>query len=192
MNIKQIKNQSKQQVSDNLVTLVILVLIVALIGSVVAAIPVLNFIVGAILLLSQYTIYLNLVNKNQEPKIEDIQLGLKQWKEVSIMYFFMTLFICLWSLLLIIPGVIKSFSYSMCFYILAENPGMSGMEALKRSQEMMKGHKMDLFKLMLSYFWWICLCVITCGLAALYIGPFMYAAQVNFYNAIKGNATYAA
>ena len=91
----------------------------------------------------------------------------------------------LWTLLLIIPGIIAALSYSMTHYILADNENMTAMEALKKSKEMMDGHKMDYFMLCLSFLGWAILGVFTFGLLYLWLGPYMSTAQANFYNAIK-------
>lgn len=96
-----------------------------------------------------------------------------------------SVFTFLWSLLLVIPGIIKGYSYSMTNYILADNPGMPAMEAIKRSQDMMNGHKWRFFCLQFSFIGWMLLCVITFGLAYIYVGPYMVAAQTAFYNELK-------
>ena len=95
------------------------------------------------------------------------------------------IYVLLWSLLFYIPGIIKLFSYSMTFYIMRENPGMKGEQAIRRSMAMMKGHKMDLFLLMLSFIGWIRLGMITLGIAYLWIYPYIYTALSAFYEELK-------
>ena len=94
-------------------------------------------------------------------------------------------FIFLWSLLLLIPGIIKSFSYSMAPFILADNPELTAREALSESKKIMYGHKFDLFVLQLSFFLWYLLGAITLGIAYIYIAPYYEATIINFYNTIK-------
>ena len=94
-------------------------------------------------------------------------------------------FTFLWSLLFIIPGIIMGLAYSQAIYIQAENPDMSPMECIKASKEMMKGRKMDLFVLQLSFILWGLLCIITFGLASLYVTPYMQLTITNFYHRIK-------
>ena len=96
------------------------------------------------------------------------------------------LFTFLWSLLFVIPGIIKALSYSMSTYILAENPGMPALEAIERSKKMMDGHKADLFVLGLSFIGWALLGSITLGIAYIWIIPYVSTTYVNFYNQIKG------
>lgn len=97
-----------------------------------------------------------------------------------------SIFTFLWSLLFIIPGIIKAYSYSMAWYILCENPEMTPTEALRTSMDMMNGHKMDLFVLHLSLIPWYLLVGITFGLAILYVGPYTNIIVANFYREIAG------
>ena len=97
----------------------------------------------------------------------------------------MAVFTFLWSLLLVIPGIIKAYAYSMSFYILADNPELTASEALAKSQSLMRGHKMELFILELSFIGWFFLIGLTFGLAAIYVAPYMEATMANFYNSIK-------
>ncbi|WP_289294348.1 DUF975 family protein [Romboutsia ilealis] len=89
------------------------------------------------------------------------------------------------SILFIIPGIILAFMYSQVYYIMAENPEMSIMNCLKESSRIMKGHKMDLFILELSFLGWGILMVITLGIAGLYVLPYYNATLTNFYLEIK-------
>ena len=97
----------------------------------------------------------------------------------------MNIFIFLWSLLFVIPGIIKSFSYAQMPYILMDHPEMGWKEALEESKRMMNGHKMDYFVLLLSFIPWLLLCGITFGIAFLYVGPYMQMTCVNFYRGLK-------
>ena len=89
------------------------------------------------------------------------------------------------SLLLVIPGIIKVFSYAAAPFILADNPELTAREALSESKRIMDGHKFDLFVLQLSFFWWSILSAITFGIAYIYVVPYFQATMANFYNDIK-------
>lgn len=91
----------------------------------------------------------------------------------------------LWYLLLIIPGIIKSYSYSMTYYILKDNPELKNNAAIEKSMQMMDGHKMDLFLLHLSFIGWAILCLLTMGIGFLFLIPYMYTAQAHFYEDLK-------
>ena len=99
--------------------------------------------------------------------------------------FLMIIFIMLWSLLLVIPGIIKAYSYAMTPYILEEHPELSANAAIDRSRAMMKGHKFDLFWLQLSFIGWGILAVVTCGIGFFWLAPYMDTAQAAFYRDLK-------
>jgi len=97
-----------------------------------------------------------------------------------------SLFVFLWSLLLIFPGIIKSYSYRMVPYILRDNPDLSATEVITRSREMMDGHKGNAFLLDLSFIGWVLLGVITCGLVmVLWTRPYMENTNAALYLRLK-------
>lgn len=100
----------------------------------------------------------------------------------SLLYY---IFVFLWSLLLFIPGIIKSLAYIMSPFILKDNPELSANQAINLSQKMMKGHKFDCFCLILSFIGWIILCVFTFGIGALWLNPYMTATLAAFYEDVK-------
>ena len=108
------------------------------------------------------------------------------WHKVWGM-FLMYIFIALWSLLFLIPGIIKMFSYAMTPYILEENPELTAGEAIDRSRAMMKGHKFDLFWLYLSFIGWFFLGFLTLGIGMLWISPYLETAQAAFYEEVKAD-----
>jgi len=108
------------------------------------------------------------------------------WRKVWGL-FLMRLFIFLWSLLFLIPGIIKSFSYAMTLYILEENPELSANEAIDRSRAMMKGHKFDYFWLLLSFIGWAFLSIFTLGIGLLWLMPYMQTASGAFYEDVKAD-----
>ena len=80
----------------------------------------------------------------------------------------------------------KSYSYAMTWYVLADHPEMGANEAITKSKEIMQGHRMELFILQLSFIGWFLLGSITFGLAYIYVIPYMETTIANFYNEIKG------
>ena len=97
------------------------------------------------------------------------------------------IFTFLWSLLFFIPGIVKSFSYAMTFYILNDHPEYSATQAITESRKMMHGHKGKLFVLYLSFLGWDLLSLLTLGiLEIVYVAPYKAAAVAGFYDAIKG------
>jgi len=103
--------------------------------------------------------------------------------------FWKGLYIFGWSLLFIIPGIIKAYSYMMVPYIIAENPEISKDRVFEISKKMMDGHKWEAFVLELSFFWWLLLSGVTAGIAGIfYVNPYMDATFAEFYSAIKAEA----
>ena len=97
----------------------------------------------------------------------------------------MSIFTFLWTLLLIIPGIIKSYAYSMSGFILTENPEMTAKEAMQVSEKMMVGNKWRLFCLQISFIGWQLLCVLSLGIGFLWLTPYMNAATAAFYDEIS-------
>ena len=102
------------------------------------------------------------------------------------MRFLINLYIFLWTLLFIIPGIIASYSYSMTHYIMAENPEYGVNEAIAASKEMMRGNRWRLFCLRFSFIGWSILCIFTLGIGYLWLNPYMEAANAAFYKEISG------
>lgn len=131
--------------------------------------------------------YLEL-SKGKKVNLNMLGIGYTQaWGKSILLNILIGLFTFLWSLLFIIPGIIKSYSYRLSFFILADNPELSASEALKKSKEMMKGHKYDLFILDLSFIWWYVLVGITFGVASIYVVPYVEATRINFYQSLKND-----
>ena len=99
--------------------------------------------------------------------------------------FLMDLKVLLWTLLLIIPGIIMTFAYAMTPYILEEHPEIGAWDASTRSREMMKGHKIDLFWLYLSFIGWAILGILTFGIGYLWLSPYVSCSEIGFYNDLK-------
>lgn len=99
--------------------------------------------------------------------------------------FLSQLFIFLWSLLLIVPGIIKGLAYSQVFYLMNDHPEYTGKEAINASQEMMKGHKGELFLLQLSFIGWFLLSCLTLGILQFYVLPYYQATMTEYYRYLK-------
>lgn len=115
-------------------------------------------------------------------------LGFGNWLHVVWGMILSTIYIFLWTLLLIIPGIIKSYSYALTPYILVEHPEMSANEAIEESMRLMDGHKFDLFYLQLSFIGWAILSILSLGLGVFWLIPYQMTAQAAFYRDIKNGA----
>ncbi len=104
-------------------------------------------------------------------------------------YLWMMLFIVLWSLLFVIPGIVKGLSYSMAPYILGDCPEVKAKDALKLSMRMMEGHKAELFVMELSFLGWALLSALTAGILLIfYVGPYMNSTFAVYYLEVREEA----
>ena len=134
--------------------------------------------------LGMVNVYLTIADNNTI-KVSDVFSGFKDFWAAFKVVFLVGLFTFLWSLLFIVPGIIKSYSYSMSLYILSEDKSKSALQCIRESKEITNGHKMDLFVLRLSFLGWIILGVITCGIANIYVTPYMCTTYANAYKSLK-------
>lgn len=192
MNYYEFKENAKHQISGNigvfLLMYIAIYVIVGLLGIIPAVGPVLGFVAESVLGISMTLIFLALAN-GIVPEFTDLFEIFKNTRlcgNAILLNIITGIFVFLWSLLLVVPGIIKALSYSMAPYILAENDCLlTPSEALKESMRIMDGHKMDLFMFSLSFIGWWLLVIVTCGIASIYVAPYYTAAMTNFYNAIK-------
>jgi len=103
--------------------------------------------------------------------------------------FFKNLYIFLWGLLFVIPGIIKSYEYRMVPYIISENPELSPTEAIAISRQMTHGHKLDMFVLDLSFIGWLLLGSLLCGVGTLFVIPYVEATWAQLYFVLRQNAS---
>ena len=113
------------------------------------------------------------------------------WK-IILLNFLMALFVTLWCMLLFIPGIIAAYSYSQAVYILVDDPTKSPMQCLRESKAMMRGHKMELFKLQMSFFgWYLLACMPTFGYAVqVWTLPYMSTVFALYYDRLLGRYGY--
>ena len=125
-------------------------------------------------------------NHDENPELSEIFSSFKgNYLNVVKIMFLMDLKTLLWLLLLIVPGLIKAYEYSMIPYLLAENPNLSASQAFSLSKQMTTGQKMDLFVLDLSFLGWIILGLICCGIGILFVLPYPEATKAEVYLNLK-------
>ena len=184
INRKELKAAARAQIKGNVGTFFGLSLVLGIILSVSAITFVGPFILLGPLYLGLSMFSIEVVRTNKGNFGTGFN-GFKQFGAAFVAALLMTLFTSLWALLFVFPAYIAIFRYSMTFFIIADEPELSGAAAIKKSKEMMKGHKWELFVLLFSFFWWYILGIITFGLAYIYIIPYIEATVVNFYEKIK-------
>ena len=126
------------------------------------------------------------ISRNQEARFEQLFKGFNNFGTALGAYLLMAIFVILWMLLLIIPGIIAAISYAMTFYIIADNPSIQVMDAIDKSKKMMYGYKWKFFCLNLRFLGWAILCLFTLGIGFLWLIPYMEISFAKFYDDING------
>lgn len=182
---KEMKMQAKENIRMQLGTMILIYLLATIVISIASAIPFGTLVVlGPISFGLMYVFWLN--SEGQNVEIPDLFEGFKScFGESFLAGLFVQLFVLLWSLLFIIPGIVKSYSYSMTFYLMSQHPELKAKEAIDMSKEMTKGHKMDLFVLDLSFIGWFLLSVLTCGILLLWVLPYVQSTKIQYYRSLE-------
>ena len=147
-----------------------------------------NLVIGFIQM--GYTAYTLRVVNRQPAGINDLFAYARYCLKIWGLTIVMGIFVMLWSLLFWFPGIIAYYRYSQAFYILAENPEKGIMDCINESKAMMYGHKMDKFVLDLSFILWYLLAGVTCGIAGIYVTPYVGITNAGFYNSLKYGGSY--
>lgn len=173
-------------------TLVFLV-IACVASSVMSFIPVVGGLIAAFLILPlgwAFTVsFLRLYRGGNEFAIASLFEGYQDdMKRLFYTLGLKYIYTVLWTCLLVIPGIIKGYSYAMTEYILEDDKEIENNAAIEKSMAMMEGHKMELFLLDLSFIGWYLLAILTCGIGLLWVTPYQYTARVAFYEDLKAEA----
>ena len=142
---------------------------------------------------SAVKLFLNFVRGEQALKAKELFNAFKKpcYGKSMGLYLLITIFTTLWTLLLIVPGIIKSLSYSLAPYILADNPELTANEAINQSMKMMNGHKMQLFLILLGYLGFALLSILALGIPLLWLYPYYQVVLAKFYEEVKSEAVVA-
>lgn len=154
---------------------------------------ILSICVFGMIFVAQLSVFFKIVNlksadeKNPENKIsfKDFLGGFDDWLTSLLGILWFCLWTWLWALLFFIPGVVKSISYSMMFWVISENPGISVKKAMNISKVMTSGHKGELFCLSMSFFGWFLLCCLSCGVGFIWLHPYFATTMTNAYYDLK-------
>jgi uncharacterized membrane protein len=127
------------------------------------------------------------LSRKQDARLSQIFSGFQKFGVGLGAYLLQLIFVFLWSLLLIIPGIIAALSYSMTYYIIAENDSIGPLEAITESKEMMRGNKWKFFCLGFRFLGWALLCILTLGIGYLWLFPYVIISFAQFYDDLKKN-----
>lgn len=145
---------------------------------------ILTILISAVFFFGMPKFYLGL-SRTRSTALGDLFGAFKMFGKVIGAYLLISLYTFLWSLLFIVPGIVASYRYRMVPYLLVDNPDIGICEAIRRSKEMMRGHKGELFVLDLSFLGWGLLCGLTFGIGLLWLDPYMETTFANYYDALN-------
>jgi uncharacterized membrane protein len=111
-------------------------------------------------------------------------LGFSDAGRVIVLNLLIGVFVMLWSLLFVIPGIMAAYSYRLAPYILLDNPEIGGREAIRRSKALMRGHRWDLFLCDLSFIGWALLTALTAGILSVWVVPYQSTTYARFYDVL--------
>ncbi|MBI2410072.1 DUF975 family protein [Candidatus Kaiserbacteria bacterium] len=163
----------------------IYLVIALLIGSTPLIGPVASLILSGPLMLGMVAFFLSF-SRGQDTRFADLFKGFEHFGRAMGTYLWMTLFIVLWTLLLIVPGIIAAIAYSQTFFLMADDAAIAHRPALKKSREMMYGYKWKYFCLQLRFLGWALLSILTLGIGFLWLLPYMQVSFSKFYDDLKG------
>ncbi len=130
-------------------------------------------------------IAVNVVRGKRDVDIGELFVGFNEnFGQAFLLYLMTALFTFLWSLLFVIPGIVKTYSYAMAPYILQDDPTKDWQTCLNESKQMMRGNKWQLFCLDFSFIGWMLLGSLCCGIGVLFVYPYQLTARANFYMAL--------
>ena len=159
-----------------------------LIGIGSSLIGIIGFLVEGFLAFGLCHVFLSLArNKKNTIDIGDLFLGGSHMGDLLLLGLLKNVFIALWSLLFVIPGLIKTYSYSMAYFIKYDHTEYDWNTCITESRKMMDGHKWRLFCLDFSFIGWLILGSLCCGIGVLWVYPYMQAARANFYDDLKAH-----
>ena len=185
---KEYKILAKSNLKGNWKKSICVCLIITIVSSLISIIPVLGMVFSLLFasqfIVSGYNFFLK-TNNNNSPRVSSIfdNFG-QQWANNFVVYILQSIYTVLWSILFIIPGIIKSYAYSMSLFLKAKDPKMTSKEAINLSIKMMDGNKLKLFYLQISFCGWIILSYLTLGIGFIFLEPYMKSATTSFYEDI--------
>lgn len=188
---KDFRQRAWQSLSGNWGIAILAYLLVGIVNGVAASatVGIGSWLIAGIIGVGYASFCLSL-GRREDVKIEQLLDGTKDLGNNFLAGLLVSLYTFLWTLLFIVPGVIKSLSYSMTYYILRDNPGMLASEAIKRSEEMMMGHKWQLFCIYFSFIGWFLLSILTCGILTFFVAPYLSQTTAEFYRYLNAEADF--
>jgi uncharacterized membrane protein len=184
---RDIMAEARSQLKGKWKSAILAVFIYMLIAIIPGSIPkiggIINLIIGGPIAFG-LSYYFLLFARGKKPVLEGLFKGFSIFGKTFITYLLIVIFTILWTLLLIVPGIIAAISYSMTFFILADNNEMSGQDAIRKSKELMNGNKYRYFCLVGRFTGWFLLGILSLGIGFLWLVPYFMTSNVKFYETL--------
>lgn len=166
-------------------TFLVYVIIISVLGNIKHVGSIISLLISGPLVLGISLFSLSL-SRNTQPRFEQLFEGFKKYGKSLLAYLLVIVFVLLWTLLLIVPGIIAAISYSQMFFILVDDETISASDAMKKSKKIMYGYKWKYFCLVCRFIGWGLLSILTLGIGFLWLFPYMQISMAKFYDDIKG------
>lgn len=181
----ELRAEARVALTDKWVMGAVTTLVFGAVSGAASYIPVVGSILVALPMMYGYSIVMLSVMRGGEMNIGGLFDGFNDFGRVVGTKLLQAIYTFLWMLLLVIPGIIKSYSYAMTDFILKDEPLLANNAAIEKSMAMMDGNKMKLFVLDLSFIGWAILCLFTFGIGFLFLQPYVQSAHAAFYEDLK-------
>ena len=182
----EIRRAARYALKDNWTQAVLATLVFSLITAAAGSIPFAGLLVVCPLEFGFMLCFLRLIRGEDSSEMVGDQFSVfSKYGRTLGTSLLMTLYILLWCLLFVIPGIIMSYAYAMTPYIMNDRPDLDADDCIHESRMMMKGYKWKLFCLDLSFIGWAILCIFTLGIGLLWLQPYIEASHAKFYEELK-------
>lgn len=180
MNRRECKEAAKKILKDQwivgFVVLLIEAVIVSALTTMTAGIGL--FLLQSVITIAVYNVYIN-AYAGKKYEVSDMLIGVTDELTNRIcLSVLKQLYISLWSLLFVIPGIVKTYSYFLAEFISRKEPKLSATECITKSREIMDGHKWDLFVFQLSFIGWHLLAICTFGILYIWLAPYIMQSTI--------------
>ena len=180
-----LRAEARVALTDKWVMGAVTTLVFGAVSGAASYIPVVGTILVALPMMYGYSIVMLSVMRGGEMNIGGLFDGFNDFGRIVGTKLLQAIYTFLWTLLLVIPGIIKNYSYAMTDFILKDQPELANNAAIEKSMAMMDGNKMKLFLLDLSFIGWAILCLFTFGIGFLFLQPYVQSAHAAFYEDLK-------
>ena len=186
MNKKEIKEQAKKNLNGKWGGAIIIFLIYLVISAGISATGV-GMLFTSVLTIAVINAFLKGRNQNDYNPSDMFEPLNDNPTNIVLLSLIKNIYILLWSLLFVVPGIIKSYAYALCEYLAIKHPDWEYKKCLEESQKMMNGHKFELFMLQLSFLGWDILSFFTLGILQIYVAPYKFASLAIYYEQVEQN-----